>query len=134
MNKTAIAYIRVSTGKQAVSMQAQLERIKAYCALHEFELLEVLEDKATSRKDIKSGPAMSHLINLARQGAVDAVVTLSADRMFRNTVDAITIIQELQSLGVATHIMDLGDIADAHLFTLAASLAALSNSENMRQL
>jgi len=136
MKKTAIAYIRVSTGKQAVSMQAQLERIKAYCALHEFELLEVLEDNAISGKNIAARPAMTKLISLARQGAVDAVVTLKLDRMFRNTVDAITIIPELQGLGVATHIMDLGGIAldtstpmGSFFLTMAAAFGELERKQ-----
>ena len=114
MKKTAIGYVRVSTDKQVdhgVSLEAQVDKIEAYCEMHDLELLEILEDRGISGKSVAGRPAMKKLINLARKGAMDAVVTCKLDRMFRSVVDAITIIPELQALGVATHIMDMGGMS-----------------------
>jgi len=137
--KTAIGYIRVSTDKQVdhgVSLAAQVEKIEAYCALHDIELLDILEDKGLSGKSVVGRPAMKRLIKLARQGAMDTVVTCKLDRMFRSTVDAITIIPELQALGVATHIMDLGGISldtstpmGGFFLTMAAAFGELERKQ-----
>ena len=135
-NRTAIGYVRVSTGKQSISLEAQIERIEAYCLLHDFELLDVLEDAAISGKSITARPAMQKLIKLGRKGAMDAVITCKLDRMFRSTVDAITIIPELQSLGVATHIMALGGVSldtstpmGGFFLTLAAAFGELERKQ-----
>jgi len=138
MTKTVIGYIRVSTGKQAdhgISLEAQHARIEAYCTLHDLELLEVLQD-ASSAKSIDGRPAMKQLLKLARSNAVDAVVTCKLDRMFRNTVEAITIIPELQALGVSTHIMDLGGVSldtstpmGGFFLTVAAAFAEMERKQ-----
>jgi len=137
--KTAIGYIRVSTDKQVehgVSLAAQVEKIETYCALHDIELLEILEDKGLSGKSVIGRPAMKQLLKLARQGAMDTVVTCKLDRMFRSTVDAITIIPELQALGVATHIMDLGGVSldtstpmGGFFLTMAAAFGELERKQ-----
>jgi len=137
--KTAIGYIRVSTDKQVdhgVSLDAQVEKIEAYCMLHDIELLEILEDKGISGKSVIGRPAMRKLLKLARSGAMDTVVTCKLDRMFRSTVDAITIIPELQALGVATHIMDLGGISldtstpmGGFFLTMAAAFGELERKQ-----
>ena len=46
----AVAYIRVSTGKQDLSMEAQEERIKLYCQMMGLELVEVIRERAVSAK------------------------------------------------------------------------------------
>ena len=139
MNGTAIGYIRVSTDKQVehgVSLDAQVEKIEAYCKLHDLELLDILEDKGLSGKSVMGRPAMKNLLKMARQGAMDTVVTCKLDRMFRSTVDAITIIPELQALGVATHIMDLGGISldtstpmGGFFLTMAAAFGELERKQ-----
>ena len=56
--------------------------------------------------------------------------------MFRNTVEAITLIPELQGLGVATHIMDLGGVSldtstpmGGFFLTVAAGFAELERKQ-----
>ncbi|WP_167632479.1 recombinase family protein [Mariprofundus ferrooxydans] len=137
-NRAAIGYIRVSTGKQAdhgVSLEAQRAKIEAYCLLHDLELLEVLQDES-SAKSIDGRPAMKRLLKLARSRAVDAVVTVKLDRMFRNTVEAITVIPELQALGVATHIMDINGVSldtstpmGSFFLTMAAAFSDLERKQ-----
>ncbi len=137
-SRTAVGYIRVSTDKQAdhgVSLDAQRKRIEMYCALHDLELLDILEDTG-SAKSIEGRPSMRNLIRMARAGAVDAVITCKLDRMFRNTVEAITIIPELQGLGCATHILDLGGVSldtstpmGGFFLTMAAAFSELERKQ-----
>ena len=51
MKPPAIGYIRVSTDAQAdhgVSLEVQRERLTAYAALHELDLVEVVADEGVS--------------------------------------------------------------------------------------
>ena len=54
-NMKAIGYVRVSTDKQAdrgVSLEAQVEKIKAMAVVHDVELLDVVVDAGESAKDL----------------------------------------------------------------------------------
>ena len=55
MKTKAIGYVRVSTDKQAehgVSLEAQVEKIRAMAIVHDVELLDVLVDAGESAKDL----------------------------------------------------------------------------------
>ncbi len=108
--KTVVGYIRVSTDKQealGVSLQAQEKRIRDYCAIMDAELIDIMKD-ASSAKTIAGRPAMRRLLDLARSGAVNTVIACKLDRMFRNTVEAIITIRELDALGVGIVILNFG--------------------------
>ena len=65
MKTKAIGYVRVSTDKQAdrgVSLEAQVEKIKAMATVHDVELLDVLVDAGESAKDLPRvrGPWLQH--------------------------------------------------------------------------
>src|ERR1035437_24897 len=54
MKTKGIGYVRVSTDKQAdrgVSLEAQVEKIRAMATVHDVELLDVLVDAGESAKD-----------------------------------------------------------------------------------
>src|ERR1017187_4771302 len=58
MKTKAIGYVRVSTDKQAdrgVSLEAQVEKIRAMAAVHDVELLDVLVDAGESALDVVPG-------------------------------------------------------------------------------
>ena len=44
----AIGYTRASTGDQEITLQAQVEKLRAYCQLRGLELVELIEDVAVS--------------------------------------------------------------------------------------
>jgi DNA invertase Pin-like site-specific DNA recombinase len=46
----AVAYVRVSTGKQDLSLEAQEEQIKSYCLTRGLELAEVIRERAVTGK------------------------------------------------------------------------------------
>src|ERR1035441_8417857 len=55
MKPKAIGYVRVSTDKQAdrgVSLEAQVEKIRAMATVHDVELLDVIVDAGESAKDL----------------------------------------------------------------------------------
>ena len=51
MTIKAVGYVRVSTQEQAatgISLEAQAERIEAYCTAHELDLVALVSDEAIS--------------------------------------------------------------------------------------
>ncbi len=89
--KTAIGYIRVSSEDQADSglgLEAQRQRIRAYCELKGLELAEILEDPGVSGgKPLSARPAGARLLALARKSK-PVVVVAKFDRLFRSVADA----------------------------------------------
>jgi len=98
MAKPAIAYLRVSTEAQAtegVSLEAQREKVAAWCTLNDFELAEVYVDAGISGKRADNRPELqAALDHVCRVGGVLVVYSLS--RLARSTRDTITISERLE--------------------------------------
>lgn len=110
----AIIYIRVSTGRQATegeSLEVQEERLRAYCIAQRFDVHEVISDEGVTAKiPLAKRPGGKRL--LAQLGPViKHVVVLKFDRMFRNTLDALTNIADFKDRGVSLHALDFGGSA-----------------------
>lgn len=108
----AVGYIRVSTEEQSregVSLDAQMERVTAYCTLRGLELRAVYRDEGVSAgKPLSQRPEGSALLEAVRAGDVTHVVSLKLDRLFRNAIDCLSTAQEWDDAGVALHLVDLG--------------------------
>src|SRR6516162_7342916 len=95
--KDAISYIRVSSEEQADSglgLEAQRQRITAYCTMKGLRLVEVFEDPGISGgKPLASRPAGSRLLAAARKNKA-VVVVAKLDRLFRSVADAASIIAD----------------------------------------
>src|SRR6266851_2977132 len=89
--KDAISYIRVSSEEQADSglgLEAQRQRIAAYCTMKGLRRAEVFEDPAISAgKPLASRPAGSRLLAAAKKSKA-VVVVAKLDRLFRSVADA----------------------------------------------
>ena len=104
----AVAYVRVSTGKQDLSLEAQEERIRAYCVAHGLELVEVIRERAISGKlKLAKRPEGARIAKLTAEG-VCHIVALKLDRLFRNAVDALSHVEEWEQAGIALHLVDMG--------------------------
>jgi DNA invertase Pin-like site-specific DNA recombinase len=107
-----VAYCRVSTEEQVrggVSLDAQTERLEAYCRVAGLQLVELIREEGVSgAKPIDSRPGGSQLLSLVNFGRVQHVVALKLDRLFRDTEDALFQTRHWDSAGVALHLIDLG--------------------------
>lgn len=93
----AIIYIRVSTQEQAnggISLDNQLEKIKAYCFARDWDVVEVIEDKGFSGKSLNR-PGMQKVISLAKTRCFDVVVTYKLDRLTRSVKDLGYLIEDV---------------------------------------
>src|ERR1043166_6594105 len=104
----AIAYVRVSTGKQDLSMEAQEERIRLYCQLNGLDLVEVIRERGiTAKIKLNKRPEGSRIAELTAAG-VCHIVALKLDRLFRNAVDALAHVEEWEQAGISLHLVDMG--------------------------
>jgi site-specific DNA recombinase len=110
-NRTAI-YCRVSTDQQAtegLSLDAQQERLLAYCTARGLDVVDVVVDAGESAgKPLAARPGGRKLLGLVKRKAVGSIVVLKLDRAFRNAKDCLNVVDDWDRLGVALHIVDMG--------------------------
>jgi site-specific DNA recombinase len=88
----AIGYARVSTEEQArhgISLDAQVERIKAYCVAAGLQLAGIISEEGVSgSKPLSIRPGGQQLVgSIPPRGHI---VALKLDRLFRDAADALT--------------------------------------------
>lgn len=85
----AIAYVRVSTDKQAdhgVSLEAQQAKLSAYASLYDLELVETVVDSGVSAKTLDR-PGLQRALGMLARGEADALVVVKLDRLTRSVSD-----------------------------------------------
>jgi DNA invertase Pin-like site-specific DNA recombinase len=127
----AIGYVRVSTDEQAkegVSLENQEQKIRDYCKLKDFEIVEIIQDAGISAKNLRR-PGAQKVIEMACNKMVDAVVVYKLDRMFRSTVDALETTRLFDKWNVSFHsieeTIDTKSAMGKFFFTLTAALAEM---------
>lgn len=126
--KQAIGYIRVSTEKQAeegVSLEAQKEKIKAWCEMNEYELLCIEEDAGVSGKSMKNREGLRRALD--KIGKDTVLVAYSFSRLARSTRDLLDIAEYLQKkdadLASISERVDTAGATGRLVFTILAALA-----------
>lgn len=88
-SRVAVAYLRVSTDEQAnkgLSLDVQEEACKNAIEKDGFELLKVIKDEGQTGTNLKRA-GIKEVISLVINKNIDAVYTISSDRLNRNTAD-----------------------------------------------
>jgi site-specific DNA recombinase len=125
----AVGYVRVSTGKQALSPEAQKEKIRAMAALQGAELVDVFVDKESAKEgSIKTRPGLVEILELARRGEVNRIIIAKLDRLTRSVVDLGALLTTLDKHGVslvsATETwMDTGSAAGRMILNIITAVA-----------
>jgi site-specific DNA recombinase len=92
--KTGI-YVRVSTEDQAqegFSIRAQIEKLKSYALLKDWEIYDIYSDEGISGKNIVARPAINRLIDDIKSGKVNNVLVFKVDRLTRSTKNLIELV------------------------------------------
>ena len=135
------AYARVSSGKDAMmnSLSAQISYYNEYIQNHTGWLFSgVYSDAAkTGTKENRDG--FQQLLTACRAGEVDMVVTKSISRFARNTVTLLSMVRELNALGVNVYferenIFSMGTEGELMLSILASFAQEESRSASENQL
>lgn len=114
----AIGYIRVSTQGQVdegVSLQAQEAKIKAWCELNDYELVEIFKDEGMSGKTANRDGLQKALDSIGKD---IALVTYSMSRISRSIRDML-------------HISDLLQKKKANLVSLTENIDTTSAAGKM---
>jgi len=101
--RTAIGYIRVSSEEQADSglgLEAQRQRIRAYCEMKGLSLATIFEDPGVSGgKALATRPAGFRLMAEAKKNK-PVLVVAKFDRLFRSVADAAQTIADFDKRGI----------------------------------
>lgn len=114
MPTAVVAYIRVSTAKQAdagVSLDAQQAKLDAYAALYDLELVEMVVEAASAKT--LDRPGLQQALDLLKAGKAAALVVVKLDRLTRS-------------------VADLGRLVDEHFSTGKAALMSVSEQIDTR--
>ena len=100
----AIGYTRVSTEEQAkegLSLENQKEKIKAFAFAKDWSLIDVVEEKGKSAKNLKR-PGIQRIIAGCKKQELDVVVIYKLDRLTRSTRDLGYLVQDVfEANGIA---------------------------------
>ncbi|AVK48998.1 resolvase [Clostridium sp. MF28] len=99
MSKLVAIYCRVSTIEQSedgYSIDEQERLLSKYCEDNDYTIFKVYSDKGISGKSIKARPAMREMLKDADDKKFDMVITWKINRIARNMLDLLKIIDLLE--------------------------------------
>jgi DNA invertase Pin-like site-specific DNA recombinase len=120
--KTAIAYIRVSTGKQSRSglgLEAQQATIKRFADQEGFEIVQTFTEVQSGKDDDNRRPQLAAALEEVARKAKAPVIVAKLDRLSRD----VHFISGLMKHKVAFIVADLGADTDPFMLHLFAALA-----------
>ena len=140
--KKVAAYCRVSTLREEQQTSYELQISYYNKRIHsnpEWEFAGVFADHGISGTGTKRRAAFQRMLEAARQGKIDLILTKSIKRFSRNTVDLLNIVHELKSFGVEVYFEEEniytfsedGDLMIS-LFAAFAQDESLSLSNNIK--
>lgn len=137
--KRVVAYCRISmiTDRAELSYQAQMEYYKNYITQNpEWIFSGIYSDHGISGTSKDKRKGLLQMLEDARAGKIDLILTKSISRLARNTVDLLEITREMKSLGVEIFFEkeNLSNLtADGELMlTLLASFAQAESDQRSR--
>lgn len=108
----AVAYLRVSTDKQAdkgVSLDAQRAKVEAYAALFELDLVAVIVDAGESAKSLDR-PGLARALGMLDSREADALLVVKLDRLTRSVRDLGALVERYFAKGAA--LLSVGEQID----------------------
>lgn len=133
-----VGYIRVSSEEQAregLSLALQSQKIKVYCNLNDYTLVEIIEDAGVSAKNIIGRKGFQKVIEMVLNpgNSIDGLIVWKLDRAFRSTINALEISHSLNNSG--KNLISISERIDTvtaqgkFYFTLLNALAELERDQ-----
>ena len=100
MMKKVIGYVRVSSEIQKRknnSIPLQKKKIKEYCSLNDFELIDVYEDDGVSGMSIDKRNGFKRMVEFMKENKIDGIVVWSLSRLGRKMKDVVGFMDFLKS-------------------------------------
>ena len=96
-------YARVSTEeqvKEGFSIAAQLQTLRQYAQIYNWEVIDEYVDEGISGKSVKGRPEMKRLIKDVEKEKFDAVLVWKISRLSRNMLDTLMILDKFEKYNV----------------------------------
>jgi DNA invertase Pin-like site-specific DNA recombinase len=96
LTKTAIGYVRVSTQEQAtegVSLDAQREKLRAYCKANNIRLVDIVADEGISGSTLER-PGLQAALRVIKRGRANTLIVAKLDRLSRSLRDVCTLVSD----------------------------------------
>src|SRR5689334_13594743 len=109
----AIAYLRVSTDKQAdkgISLDAQRAKVEAYAALYDLDIVDIVVDAGASAKTLER-PALKRALEAVRNRRANAILVAKLDRLTRSVRDLGELVETIFAPGKAA-LLSVGEQID----------------------
>ena len=93
-NTKAIAYIRVSTDKQADqghSLLAQQEKVNAYASLYDLDIIDYVIETGSAKNLNREG--LQGALAAIKSGKADALIVVKLDRLTRSVTDIVYLVE-----------------------------------------
>lgn len=126
--QSAIAYVRVSTegqAKEGVSLEAQQQKIEAWCLANDVQLTGVFIDAGLSGRRADNRPELQNALNAVTK-LKGVLVVYSLSRLARSTKDTLIIAERLDKAGAdlvsLSEKLDTTSAAGRMIFRLLAVL------------
>ena len=121
----AIGYVRVSTDKQGVSLEAQAEKIKAMALVQDTELIDTIVESESAKS--LNRPGMAKLLAAVDKGKVQAIIVAKLDRLTRSVKDLCELLERFERRGVAlvsvAESLDTGSAAGRLVLNIMAAVS-----------
>ena len=131
-----IGYARVSSEEQAqggVSLDAQSRSIERYCELHELQLARIEVDAGISGATIRKRPGFQCALDDLTSGAMSGLVVTKLDRMARNTMETLEIVDGARLHGWQLHCVhepiDTTSAAGEAILTVFAAMSQMERKQ-----
>src|SRR5229473_3262041 len=95
----ALGYVRVSTDKQGISLEAQAEKIRAMALVQGTELMDIIVESESAKS--LNRPGMAKLLAAVDKGKVQAIIVAKLDRLTRSVKDLCELLERFERRGVA---------------------------------
>lgn len=131
-----VGYIRGSTEEQQNTLTAQRTQIEAYCAFKGLTLVQCFVDEGESAfsVDFYERPIAAEMILRMEELGATSIIITKLDRGFRNALDCLFTVQDLEARGIGLHLLDLQlDPTSPIGKLLLTMLAAIAEFENKRR-
>lgn len=128
----AVAYCRVSTNKeeQLDSLESQQKFFAEYAKRNNYSLVKIYADEGKSGTKMKNRTQLLRLLTDAGRGEFDMVLIKDVSRLARNTVDFLTSIRKLKTLGVTVIFVNYDQTSSDSSEFMLTMLSAIAQEES----
>ena len=110
--KKVIGYVRVSSlvqKEKGNSIPNQISKIKSYCKLNEYELIDILSDDGISGMSKSKRKDYLKLIDIISNKDIDGVIVNDLSRIGRKMSDVVEFIDSMKKKNIEFHTIKEGN-------------------------